>query len=88
MKTETLSDDFKGEIDCFLDCAKVNRLSRNLRFMLLAYLDRHKHGFPLFHNDLMYDLEFLFYFLDEAAKEQRNRKRAKKAAIASTTQAA
>jgi len=88
MKTRKFSKDLKSEIDCLLDCAKVNRLSRNLRFMLLAYLERHKHGFPLFHDDLMYDIEFLFYFLDEAAKEQRRRRKAKKAAIASTTQAA
>ena len=80
MDSETLSIDFTSEINCFLDCAKANRLSRNLNFMLLAYLNRHKRGFPLFHDALMYDLEHLFYFLAEAAKEQKKRKRAKKAA--------
>jgi hypothetical protein len=80
MDPDTLSNDFTSVINCFLGCAKANRLSRNLNFMLLAYLDRHKRGFPLFHDALMYDLEHLFYLLDEASKEQRKRKRAMKAA--------
>jgi hypothetical protein len=46
--------------------------------MLLAYLKRHKNGFPLFHDDLLHDLELLFYFLDEASHEQRKRKQAQK----------
>jgi len=81
MDSETLSIDFTSEINCFLDCAKANRLSRNLNFMLLAYLNRHKRGFPLFHEALMHDLEFLFYLLNEAAIEQRKRKRAMKAVL-------
>jgi hypothetical protein len=88
MKTERLSDDFKDEIDCFLDFVKVNRLNRHLRCMLLAYLQKHKNGFPLYHDALIRDLDFLFYLLDAAAKEQRNRKRAKKAPLASTAQTA
>ena len=84
MDSETLSIDFISEINCFLDCAKANRLSRNLSFMLLTYLHRYKHGFPLFHEALMHDLEFLIYLLAEAAKEQRKRKRAKKAACPQT----
>ena len=80
MDPDTLSNDFTSTINCFLDCAKANRLSRNLNFMLLAYLDRHKRGFPLFHDALMYDIEHLFYFLAEAAKEQKKRKRTKEVA--------
>lgn len=79
MDSETLSIDFTSEINCFLDCAKANRLSRNLNFLLLTYLDRYKIGFPLFHQALIHDLEPLFYLLDEAAKEQKKRKRAMKA---------
>ena len=82
MNTHQLSSDFIAELDCFLDCAKANRLSRNLRFMFLSYLNRHKNGFPLFHEDLLHDLELLFYFLDEASHEQRKRKRAQKPASA------
>src|SRR6266540_2891974 len=80
MNPDTLSNDFTSEINCFLDCAKANRLSRNLSFLLLTYLKRYKHGFPLFHEALIHDLEFLFYLLDEASIEQRKRKRANKAA--------
>lgn len=85
MNAHQLSSDFVTELDCFLDCAKANRLSRNLRFMLLAYLKRHKNGFPLFHDDLLNDLELLFYFLDEASHEQRKRKRAQKNTTAPPT---
>ena len=76
MNAYNLSDDFITEIDCFLDCAKANQLSRYLRFMLLDYLNRHNHGFPTFHDDLLHDLEVLFYFLDEAGNEQHKREQA------------
>jgi hypothetical protein len=85
MKPEKLSDDLLSEIDCFLDFVKVNRLSRNLRFMLLAYLKKNKNGFPLYHDALISDIDFLFYLLDKAAIEQRKRKRAKKAALLSAS---
>lgn len=78
MNPHKLSKALKAEVDCFLECANAARLSRNLRFMLFAYLKRHKHGFPTFHNALLNDLEFLFFFLDKASKEQRKRKRVKK----------
>jgi hypothetical protein len=79
MNPQKPSKVLKAEGDCFLECTNASRLSRNLRFRLFAYLKRHKHGFPTFHNRLLNDLEFLFFFLDKISKEQRKRKRAKKA---------
>jgi hypothetical protein len=79
MNPDKLSKALKAEVDCFLECTNAARLSRNLRFLLFGYLKRHQHDFPTFHKELLDDLEFLFFFLDKAIKEQRKRKRAKKA---------
>jgi len=84
MNPDKLSKALKAELDCFLECTNTSRLSRNLRFLLFGYLKRHQHGFPTFHNALLEDLEFLFFFLDKANKEQRKRKRAKKATSTQT----
>jgi hypothetical protein len=70
MKKKKLSKKFEGKIFNFLDTVPVKRLNRHLRFMLLAYLSEHRGGTPLYHDDLVFDLEFLFYMLDAAEEEQ------------------
>lgn len=70
MKKKKLSKKFEGKIFNFLDTVPVKRLNRHLRFMLLAYLNEFRGGTPLYHDDLVFDLEFLFYMLDAAEEEQ------------------
>lgn len=73
MKKNKPSKALKREFAGFVDTMNVNRLNRHLRFLLLSYLNDHKCGFPLYHEDLLFDLEFLFYFLDAVEKEQEGR---------------
>jgi hypothetical protein len=73
MKKNKPSKELKREFAGFVDTMNINRLNRHLRFMLLAYLNDNKCGFPLYHEDLLFDLEFLFYFLDAVEKEQKGR---------------
>jgi len=72
MKKKKLSKKFEGKVLNFLDTVPVGRLNRHLRFMLLAYLSEFRGSTPMYHNDLLFDLEFLFYMLDAAEEEQRD----------------
>jgi len=85
MNSHKLSKAFASEVDCFLECANANQLNRYLRSFLLAYLHRHQHGFPSFHESLLCEIEILFYFIEEMGKEQRRRKRAEKATTSTQT---
>jgi hypothetical protein len=56
------------ETDELLEYVPPERLSRNLRNLLLSYLDCEK-DHPLYFEDLVVDLYFLFQFLDVATDE-------------------
>ena len=70
MKKNKVSKKFENKISNFLDTVSVSRLNRHLRFMLLAYLSEFRCGNPIYHEDLLFDLEFLFMMLDAAEEEQ------------------
>lgn len=56
------------ELDELFEYVPPERLSRNLRNLLLSHLE-HEEGRPLYFEDLIIDLYFLFQFLDMAADE-------------------
>jgi hypothetical protein len=66
----TLSKEFEERVLRFVDNVNIRRLNRNLRFMLIAYLLENEAGLPLYHEDLLIDLESLFHFLDDAETEK------------------
>ncbi len=64
-----------AEITSFLETVTIKRLNRELRSLLLAYLQFHKGGYPLDHHQLLSDLEWLFELVDVLEKEQRKRRK-------------
>ena len=78
MQTEKLSKRFQAEVTSFLDVVNAKRLQRNLSNVLFIYLTELNIGIPNYHDDLIHDLEFLFYFLDAAKKEQKKARKKRK----------
>jgi hypothetical protein len=72
LTTEKLINQFEK----FLEQHPPRRVSRHLRWMLMDCLDIHlRDGFPLYFDEVVWDLRGLFYLLDAAEDEQRKAKK-------------
>lgn len=62
---QKLTKQQKQAFTSFLEYANAQRLSRNLRNMLMLYLQAEQKALPTYTDDLLYDLYILFELLDE-----------------------
>lgn len=62
---QKLTKQQKQAFTTFLEYADAPRLSRNLRNMLILYLQSEQKALPTYTDDLLYDLYALFELLDE-----------------------
>lgn len=70
-----LTKKLKNHFADFLEYHPPGRFSRNLRKMLLDYLQSNLIGIPHYYADLLFDLEGLFDLLDQAKKELKRHKK-------------
>jgi len=65
---QKLTKQQKQAFTTFLEYADASRLSRNLRKMLILYLQAEQLALPTYTDDLLYDLYILFELLDEVGE--------------------
>lgn len=66
-----LSEKMQDKMRYFLQDHSPERVSRNLRKVLIDYLRSQQAGLPLEWDEILNDLESLFDLLDVAAREKR-----------------
>ena len=65
----TLPPALQEEVEWFFEYAPPERLSRNLRKLLLSYLALQQDGHAMNMDDLLTDMQWLFELLDKAGDE-------------------